>query len=213
VNGKVYVGQTKDFANRKAGHLYEARNGNDRPLYRSIRKHGKENFSFEILEECEDSVINERERHWVAHYDSFNSDKGYNLTAGGDWTSGEISGMMKKCWQNPIYRSIKSRQSSEWLNQRWRDPDYRKRRSEQMSKLSRQWHREGKINNTFAGKTHTNEAKLAIGRANSVKQRGERNSQFGTAWIHDGKGTSRKIKKEELQAWLDRGWTRGRKMK
>ncbi len=84
INEKVYVGQTKDLAGRKRGHLSCAHRGNDRPLYRSIRKHGEENFSFEILEECADEVINERERHWVAHFDSFNPDKGYNLTSGGE---------------------------------------------------------------------------------------------------------------------------------
>lgn len=83
VNGKVYVGQTKDFARRKTNHLYCARKGLKRPLYDSIRKHGEENFLFEVLEECEPEVTNEREQYWVSHYDSFNSEKGYNLTSGG----------------------------------------------------------------------------------------------------------------------------------
>ena len=83
-NGKVYVGQTKNFANRKRGHLYDARRGSTRPLYRSIRKHGEENFKFEVIEECEDDLINEREQYWVSHYDSFNPKKGYNLTSGGN---------------------------------------------------------------------------------------------------------------------------------
>lgn len=84
VNGKVYVGQAKNPAVRKAGHFYEARKGNKRPLYASIRKHGAENFSFEVLEECADELINERERFWVSHFDSYNLEKGYNLTNGGN---------------------------------------------------------------------------------------------------------------------------------
>ena len=84
INGKVYVGQTKNFAQRKGGHVYAAKRGLDRPLYRSMRKHGLVNFTFEIIEECAHEVINDREQYWVAHYDSFNPEKGYNLTSGGN---------------------------------------------------------------------------------------------------------------------------------
>lgn len=83
INGKVYVGQTKCLTNRKLAHLSTARAGDQRPLYASIRKHGAENFAFEVLEECDDSLADEREQHWVTHFDSFNPEKGYNLTSGG----------------------------------------------------------------------------------------------------------------------------------
>ncbi len=83
VNGKIYVGQTKNFEARKTGHFYAAKTGLQRPLYHSMRKHGIENFSFECIEECADELINEREQFWVTHFDSFNPEKGYNLTSGG----------------------------------------------------------------------------------------------------------------------------------
>lgn len=80
----MYVGQTKNFVARKANHLYAARKGNERPLYRAIRKYGEDAFEFSILEECDDHLINERETYWVSHYGSFNPEKGYNLTSGGN---------------------------------------------------------------------------------------------------------------------------------
>lgn len=84
VNHKVYIGQTYDFAQRKAGHLYAAKDlSNERPLYRSMRKHGTEKFLFEVIEECADDQIDERERFWIAYFDSTNLDKGYNLSFGG----------------------------------------------------------------------------------------------------------------------------------
>lgn len=84
VNDKVYVGQTKNPCQRKSAYFFNARKGSDKPLYRSIRKHGEENFLFEIIEECEDTLINKKERYWVSHYDSFNSKNGYNLISGGN---------------------------------------------------------------------------------------------------------------------------------
>lgn len=43
-------------------------------------------------------------------------------------------------------------------------------------------------------------------------QQGEKNSQFGTCWIHNDK-QNLKIKKEELLEYLNNGWIKGRKMK
>jgi group I intron endonuclease len=83
INGKVYVGQTKNFVKRKINHVNAARSGSEYPLYRSMRKHGIENFEFSILEECSDELVNDREKHWVSQYDSYIAEKGYNLTRGG----------------------------------------------------------------------------------------------------------------------------------
>lgn len=84
VNGKRYVGQTYSLSKRKYQHFAEGvKNTSDSPLYRSMRKHGTENFIFEVIEECEDVLINEREIHWIAHFDSTNPERGYNLSRGG----------------------------------------------------------------------------------------------------------------------------------
>ncbi len=82
LDGKCYVGQTKDFNKRVRGHLCEALKGTGYKFHAAIRKYGKENFTFEIIEECEDEVTNERERVWIERFDSFK--RGYNLTSGGD---------------------------------------------------------------------------------------------------------------------------------
>lgn len=87
VNDKVYVGQTHDFSQRKAGHLHSAKKNDMRPLYCAMREIGATNFVFEILEECEDKVLAaEREKYWVERFNSFNS--GYNLTSGGGYHIG-----------------------------------------------------------------------------------------------------------------------------
>ena len=81
INGKCYVGQTKDFQNRVKGHLNEADAGKGYAFHAAIRKHGKENFVFEVIEECDDDDVNERECIWIERFDSFK--RGYNLTSGG----------------------------------------------------------------------------------------------------------------------------------
>ena len=85
--GKVYVGQTirKRVYDRWRAHKNRAFNGTGacRALNNAIRKYGWENFEKRILEEVDDdSMLNERERWWIAEMDSFAN--GYNLTEGGD---------------------------------------------------------------------------------------------------------------------------------
>lgn len=82
INNKIYVGQSKHPHKRKHEHLMSARCGVAGKLYWAIRKHGEDNFIFEVIEECEDEITNQREECWISHYDAF--ENGYNLTSGGD---------------------------------------------------------------------------------------------------------------------------------
>ena len=85
INGNVYIGQSQDITARKNSHkndaLYGGKDENS-PFHRAIRKYGIENFSFEILEECDKKDLNEREKYWINFYNSYH--KGYNATSGGD---------------------------------------------------------------------------------------------------------------------------------
>ena len=85
VNNKIYVGQTNKPKKRLWEHINAAKKGKDTLLYYAIRKYGEENFIFEIIEECEDDVVNEREKYWISKFDSFEC--GYNMTSGGDYFS------------------------------------------------------------------------------------------------------------------------------
>lgn len=87
INDKVYVGQSINIEQRWKAHRTKPNQVNgsqyDSPLYRAIRKYGLSNFSFEVIEECKQEDLNEREIYWINFYQSFNLDKGYNLTLGG----------------------------------------------------------------------------------------------------------------------------------
>ena len=89
INNKMYIGQSKDIKKRWKQHLYEMNNKKSHSynyeLYRSMRKHGVENFSFDILEECNVEDLNRREMYWVNFYDTYFN--GYNKTLGGEQSS------------------------------------------------------------------------------------------------------------------------------
>ena len=77
-NNKVYIGQTSRTIEirwkehvRKAGQM----------LHKIMLTHGIEHFWIEQIEECDDSLLDEREKYWIQYYDSFTN--GYNLTMGG----------------------------------------------------------------------------------------------------------------------------------
>lgn len=85
-NGKRYVGKTtRPLAVRWQGHLGSARRGDsDMLVCRAIRKHGAAAFTREVLEECDATVLGDRETHWVDMLRTHVGWGGYNLTLGGD---------------------------------------------------------------------------------------------------------------------------------
>ena len=89
INHKCYIGQAKDIHKRWNRHRTEPFNTKgpsyNYPLYRAIRKYGLNNFTFEILEECKVSELNEKEIFYIKKFDTFFN--GYNQTFGGDNTS------------------------------------------------------------------------------------------------------------------------------
>ena len=80
VNGKKYIGQSKNIECRwrreKNDAFNEHSSSYNYPLSRAFRKYGVENFSFEVIEECDVKNLNEKEKFWISRYDSFFS--GYN---------------------------------------------------------------------------------------------------------------------------------------
>lgn len=86
LNNKVYIGKTllPSINDRFKEHLKDAprRNFEKRPLYRAINKYGAKHFYIELLEECDMSILSEREIYWINYYSSYS--KGYNATIGGE---------------------------------------------------------------------------------------------------------------------------------
>lgn len=75
-NGKVYIGQSIHIERRWKEHCFFSANS---LIGKAIQKYGKQNFSFEILEEVQDEeVLNELETKYIKFFDSL-APKGYNI--------------------------------------------------------------------------------------------------------------------------------------
>jgi group I intron endonuclease len=53
------------------------------PIHQAMQKYGIDNFEARVLEECERSKLDEKEKYWISHFNSNNKEIGYNLTEGG----------------------------------------------------------------------------------------------------------------------------------
>lgn len=60
VNGKIYVGQTKDFKHRWREHVRELNHNihHNKHLQNAWNKYGEENFEFFVIEKCSPTDLN-----------------------------------------------------------------------------------------------------------------------------------------------------------
>ena len=79
IDNKVYVGQSTEVETRLARHRKAI---DDCLLHKDIRKYGVENFSFEIIEECNLEELDELEKKYIAKFNSV-VPNGYNISLGG----------------------------------------------------------------------------------------------------------------------------------
>lgn len=82
-NSKVYIGQAVNLQDRIKTHI-KCGVGIDTPknrLYSEMVALGPENFTFEIVEYCNKSELNEKEKFWIKTLQS--QEWGYNMTGGG----------------------------------------------------------------------------------------------------------------------------------
>ena len=142
INNKKYVGMTKQNPERRwqNGHGY-----NDNIYFRNaIQKYGWNNFKHEIIESnLTFEEAKEKERYYIALYNSNNNDYGYNLTMGGD---GFLGMSRREETKKKISKSLKGKYTKE--NSYW----YGKHLSEDTIKKQK----ETKRNNPYH---HTDEWK------------------------------------------------------
>lgn len=183
ISGKIYVGKhvTYDYDDDYLG--------SGKALNISIRKYGQENFKKEILYVFEnEEEMNTKEIEIVTEEFCKRRDT-YNICVGG--TGGNLSEY--SLIHNPL---------------RAKCPKHRKAISEGVKKSYENGRDRNTPNWSFEGREHTEETKKKIGEANSKRQKGSGNSQFGTMWITDGI-ENKKIRKTDP---VPDGWRKGRQL-
>lgn len=105
--GKCYVGKTVDVKKRRQTHFRTLKKNthHNKHLQNAYNKYGEKSLYFEVIENSiKEESIKEREKYWIAHFDSFNN--GFNLTPGGDEPS--ISICNPCVWNKIQYSSVSS---------------------------------------------------------------------------------------------------------
>lgn len=86
INNHFYIGQSVDIKARFRGHIYSAFHLEDKdhnsPIHLAIAKYGKDNFNFEIIEECSKEELNDKEIYWINKL-SATKNGNYNILLGG----------------------------------------------------------------------------------------------------------------------------------
>ena len=186
-SGKYYIGM------HSTDDLDDGYFGSGQLLWKSIKKHGKEKHSKEILEFLPTRTeLKKRERELV-NEEIINDPRCMNLVLGGDGGFSEyarrlgspLGGKATLAKRTPAIRSEISRKAA-------------------ITKMAK-----GTLA-PFNGKIHRESSKLAIGEANAKAQLGSKNSQYGTVWVIK-EGKPAKIHISLLQKFLNDGYRRGRK--
>lgn len=199
LNGKYYYGM------HSTNDLNDGYYGSGRRLKRSLNKYGKENHKVEIVEYLPNrkSLI-DREKE-VVNLNEIAKEECMNLMIGGrgglpinvdeklfHYLGGKVSGKINA-------DKIKN------------DPEFAKKNRERWNENLRKTRLIKRCGYDWTDKHHTEESKQKIGTKNSIKQKGEKNSQYGTCWITNGI-ENKKIKKDDFKLYSD-NWLLGRNMK
>lgn len=128
VNGKVYIGFTKNVSKRIQYHQKSKKSNN--PFHNAIHKYGVKNFTWEILYQSKDHdhTLNAMEPYFIREYNSFidfENSNGYNATLGGGKkykyskkSISLISDSVKKQWLNNEYKNkMINCNKTKWTNQ------------------------------------------------------------------------------------------------
>lgn len=174
INNKKYIGQSINIKRRKSEHFSKKC---DMVISHSIFKYGKENFDFKILEECEESQLDELEIKYITEYKSTNREFGYNVDNGGNGT-GKMSEETKQ----------KIRESTT----KDKNHFYGKKHTDEVKNKIKEHHKNNP-DYAFNGKAHTQERNTKL----SIKNK-------DNDWNNRGKGVLYNNKNGKLTTGFNR---------
>lgn len=176
-----------------------------------MNKYGLENFSFEVIEQIDNSQLNIRQQYWIEYYNSI-APNGYNMTIGGEGTQGysreqTSEERLKRQESNKKYYA-EHPEVKEKISQRtkklWENEEYRQKVTEGVHEFYKQHPDIFKgQNNPFYGKHHTEESIGKIKEAAKKRQLPIAQLDKDTLEVikvHEG------VKAAEAQLQVSHGW-------
>lgn len=196
LNGKYYYGM------HSTDNLNDGYYGSGRRLKRSLNKYGKENHKVEHLEFLPDrkSLVN-REKE-IVNLNEIAKENCMNLIIGG------YGGLPINLNIEEFHR-LGGKASGKIHAERLKnDTEYRKNHVINLCNRIKTLRLTKRCGYNWTEKNISDEAKRKIGLKNSIKQKGEKNSQYGTCWITNGT-QNKKIKKNDFSSYSN-NWILGR---
>lgn len=200
VTGRYYIGM------HSTDNLEDDYKGSGKRLWQSIKKHGEEAHTCEILEHLPSrDALRLRETELV-NEELIGDPLCMNLALGG------YGGYQHIDNADPRYKHHRQAGAKAMNKALWTNPEWVAKKAKASGEILRALHREGRIKAPdWTGKKHTNETKARIAASRAGHCEGKQNPMFGRIWIHnDELKQSKSIKPEELETFLD--WKPGRKM-
>lgn len=111
INGKRYIGQSKDIHRRWGGHISKLRNNRHKneKLQNAWNKYGESNFHFNIIEIVDAEKLDEAEVHYIELYNSFKN--GYNKDTGGSGQKTMTEETKRKIRESKKYLTDQAREN------------------------------------------------------------------------------------------------------
>lgn len=81
INGKVYIGQSKNISDRRLEHIRDLKSNRhvNWHLQRACNKYGIENFKFDVIEFCDERELTDKENYYINKFKTLDKHRGYNL--------------------------------------------------------------------------------------------------------------------------------------
>ena len=166
-NNKIYIGCTIDFKRRLSEYRRLSMVGQVK-LYNSLTKYGYNNHKFEIIEECNEDILHEREIYWIKHFNCI--EEGLNIRLG------NRTGALTNNTKQKISEALKGRKVT-WDCKGPKDYKYTEEQKQKMRKPRvNRWEREKLISPAIVEEIRT---KFNLGHKRSDLSR-EYNVSWGT---------------------------------
>jgi hypothetical protein len=194
--------------NKWCGHFTRAFIHNSKNYFHcALRKYGKDTFTYEVIEECNNDKLDEREIYWIAYYKSNQKEFGYNQTSGGASKCAKYTCSSKRMTTYNKTVAARERQRCNLQKQstaRWNDAEIRQHIIAKMRGHKLSAETKIKMSNAQKGKRLSTTTKLKLAEA----AKGNKNVK-NRKYVHKN-GVVKLVKIEELQIYIDDCWSLGR---